>query len=599
MKNSADASVAWILWFVLCAASVGFVLRFGFPLPYADEMELVPYAFGESAVTLKWLWSPHNEHRLLLPRLLYLGLLRLTSGELRYAALYNTAVLAAASAWLMLVARRVRGRTRWWDAFFPAVLLHWSHAINLLWIFQSAFATAVALTCVLLGLVVTAGPRLSVKRGIGVSICLTLLALCGANGVVQVPGMCGWLCYAAAGRWRDARGSAIALLLLAAVPAVLLGLYFVDFERPTLNETAAPSWLAKAATSLEMLAASLGAIARETWPVSGVLALAVVGACGLGLVRSWRDRPDERLATFGLTGLLCGQLALAVGIGWGRAALGSEAGLTGRYLLLGAPLACLAYLLALSRADSLTDAFAKTATGKQRLVVVLAALLCVTWVINMRKGLRDAQDLDAKFSALTADIRQGLMPVGLACRHCFLYPLEHVLAIRLESLRRAQFGAFAATTAEGKLRSASVLTLAIPPADASQLGEIKFALSPGQELCRVDLPISRPRRGESWPALHWALVRREGTASACQRQGQVDLALASYHRFVRLQFEPVAGGGEFEVTFHAATPEAALHGAPGGLLPPLAGLRPAPGLKAFLFVQPASHLAQPAETMRR
>jgi hypothetical protein len=40
---------------------------------------------GAEPVTLSWLWSPHNEHRIPLPRLLYLSSYTLAGDDVRGA----------------------------------------------------------------------------------------------------------------------------------------------------------------------------------------------------------------------------------------------------------------------------------------------------------------------------------------------------------------------------------------------------------------------------------------------------------------------------------------------------------------------------------
>ena len=65
------------VWAVFAVGAVAFVAVIGTNAPYADEWEFVPALVGEEPA-LPWLWQQHNEHRLPLPRAVYLTLFALT-----------------------------------------------------------------------------------------------------------------------------------------------------------------------------------------------------------------------------------------------------------------------------------------------------------------------------------------------------------------------------------------------------------------------------------------------------------------------------------------------------------------------------------------
>ena len=107
----------------------------------------------------RWLWSQNSEHRLPLPRLVNLALLRAT-GDFRSTMVFDTLALAAVAAGMILVARRFRdGRTSLADAFFPLLLLHLGNWDNLVWAWQIQFVLPTVLACALL-LVIVARPSL-------------------------------------------------------------------------------------------------------------------------------------------------------------------------------------------------------------------------------------------------------------------------------------------------------------------------------------------------------------------------------------------------------------------------------------------------------
>src|ERR1700712_5245275 len=66
----------WLVWLVLSRQLWNFVIEHGRDIPYMDDWEMVPVLMGEQPITLKWLWSLHNEHRIVMPRLIYLAVTR-------------------------------------------------------------------------------------------------------------------------------------------------------------------------------------------------------------------------------------------------------------------------------------------------------------------------------------------------------------------------------------------------------------------------------------------------------------------------------------------------------------------------------------------
>src|SRR5262245_2507948 len=65
-------TVVWTVWLAMSASALWFVGRYGSNMPHLDDWGIIPYLTGNEPVTLRWLWSEHNEHRIPLPRLLLL-----------------------------------------------------------------------------------------------------------------------------------------------------------------------------------------------------------------------------------------------------------------------------------------------------------------------------------------------------------------------------------------------------------------------------------------------------------------------------------------------------------------------------------------------
>ena len=72
----------WGGWALMLLATLMFVMRYGSNIPYGDEWWMVPQLTGDKPVNASWLWEQHNEHRNPLPKLILVGLFRLT-GDFR------------------------------------------------------------------------------------------------------------------------------------------------------------------------------------------------------------------------------------------------------------------------------------------------------------------------------------------------------------------------------------------------------------------------------------------------------------------------------------------------------------------------------------
>ncbi len=200
-RDARHAVAAWSLWAAIALASLALVMRYGLTMPTGDEWAWIPMAAGDVPVTWSWLWSQHNEHRMALPRLVYLGLGWLTGFDFRAGAIFNVAALAALAAAMMLTARKLRGSTRVYDAFFPLILLHWSQAENLVWGFQLNFVLSVSLAGTALLVMLRAGATLRLGTALVVAAILLLLGLTGMYGVAYLPALAAWLFAGAALRW--------------------------------------------------------------------------------------------------------------------------------------------------------------------------------------------------------------------------------------------------------------------------------------------------------------------------------------------------------------------------------------------------------------
>lgn len=511
-----EAVVAWTVWAIMLLAGLWFIATYAFTIPYGDEWAWLPVVAGQEPANASWLWSMHNEHRMVLPRLIYMGLGSATDFDFRTGAFFNILILGGLSLAMMLTARTLRGRTSVHDAFFPLLLLHWAQCENLVWGFQLNFVMSVVLAGLILLTIVRCGPRLGLRAALFITLCLVGLGVSGLFGLAYLPALACWLAFAGFCRWREenphAQRDGLLLMAFAGALLMLVVVYFVGFHRPACNS---PSLWATLNATVEFLCGGIGPGAKEIWPVSGLL---VAVACGYVLWQFYdvfRYQPAERVRAAGLFCFLGGIGSLALAIGMGRAYEGSGAGFMERYMTLGAPLLCLFYLQFTLYCSS---------AMKIHLQRTLALLMLGLLVVNMPKGLRYANDYQVLMAQLEADMRTGLPSAGLALRHgddLGFAPID-VFARRLELLRQARLGPYRDYTAD------SEALLAVQPLDslsASRTAIERACLLPGQSLTqhfqaprdaipyRIDVQLSRCRGRHTLEQVSWSLYAVDSSDS--------------------------------------------------------------------------------------
>lgn len=426
----------WGTWLALSVAVIDFVRTYTVDFPYFDEWDLVPAITGQQPVTLRWLWSLHNEHRIVIPRVLFLILGRFSGYDFGAGALFNACILAAAAAALIATARRLRGHTAYSDAFFALVLLNWGQTENLVWSFQVQFVISSALTIAVLLLIVRPGP-MTLRAALGLGVCTLLLPLVGGTGVAFVPALA--VCILLAGR--DVRGTAAggrrwALVVwgLGLLAVALTALYFVDYERPAMHPPS-PSVGVTFDGALQFLTMGLGAAAKGAWPVTQYVLLILLGATVLALCReivAGTERHREALRLVIFIGAMC---SLALGVAWARTALAADAMFVSRYATLAAPLGCAMYFA--------WQLIGSPALGRFVQVVLFCSALLLL-IPNDQYGIQEGtlyRDLRAN---VVADLRAGV-PVGeLVKRHYaeMYYAGPDVLEARMRSLRAHGIGVF-------------------------------------------------------------------------------------------------------------------------------------------------------------
>lgn len=448
--NNQDAwasPVVWSAWAAATLLCLVQILRYGHNVPFAEDWNVVPVAFGHEPLSLSWLWSQNNEHRIPLARLILVGLFRLTH-SFRAGMFVNCALMALLAAVMIRSAAAIRGKTTYSDAFFVFALLHLGHWENSGWGWQVSFTLATLFVCILLASIARSGQgAVSMRSALIGGFCLAALPAAGGTGLPFVPPVLVWV--ALAGLSPQARRSRPVLLGLAALSASLLFLYFLGYERPSWNPPS-PGIAMTVRTTAGFLALSFGPAVRISWYAGAAIALLVFIGTFWMSIRSvvWR-RPQADIRSAGLFLFGVGVLTLAAGVGYGRAGLVATAGMPARYALISVPMLCWAYFV--------WELYG-TPIWRRGATTFLAILLFVLLPLNAQYGLEWADYYREGMNAFERDARVG-MPLSVLCnRHQdFLMHWDgNALCEGMSTLQRERVGPFAKMASDPAWRELSL-----------------------------------------------------------------------------------------------------------------------------------------------
>jgi len=433
---AAPAFVLVVFAAMLAAAHV-FVARYSSTIPLWDDLEWAPYIHAKSHIPADWWWSPFNEHRIPLPRVFFLALMR-TYQDFRSGMYFDVYLLGAVALAMILLARKLRGRTSYTDAFFPLLWLTWGNYENLLMMHQISLILPSAITCVLLMLFTVRPQPPGWKKSLVIGLCLFSLPLCGAPGLTPAPAITLWLLYTGWRRYRSeeagARASGVVLLTSAVATIALIAFYFYDFENPR-QESYSKDPLGTLLQSLMFLALGFGPAAREYWPLSGwLIGTLMLGTLGL-LLLVFKNRPQERYRVAGLLAISAGIVSMALATGIARGGGYEYAGFAVRYVTLPSPMLCCVYFaFCLYGAPSLG-----------RLVrISLYSLLVLLVFYNARHAANYGQKRADWTATLFKEVSKGVPLKQVALKHWKnFYNDPAGFYFRLETLSNYNFGPLA------------------------------------------------------------------------------------------------------------------------------------------------------------
>lgn len=439
MSRRASAAFVWLVWAATLASILVAIARDGRNIPFEEDWLMVAPMLGHEPDVPRWLWSQNSEHRLPLPRLVNLVLLR-ASGDFRSTMVFNVLTLALVAAAMIFAARSLRGgHTSPTDAFFPLLLLHLGNWDNLVWGWQIQFVLPTVLACVLLLIVITDPGQQTRGVSIAGALALICLPLSGANGLILTPALAGWFAYTA---WIRRRGDLSDRFTgswipggAALVATVLCVVYFVGYESSPWNE-ASPGLRAALETTGKFVALAVGPAAASSWLLFGGLVLFILLVCLGALFSARRSWSDQQIRLAGLLAFFACFAVLAVAVGWGRAGRAAATGrMPTRYVLLAAPVLCAAYFTLLLYGRKWSQRAGPAA---------LALLMAVLLPFNTHVGLQRREWFGTGMTAFEQDLASGALPTVLARRHhgFLLHWDEPLMISSMRMLRDSGIGPF-------------------------------------------------------------------------------------------------------------------------------------------------------------
>ena len=370
----------WGLWAGLTLAPLLFLLLmlafFHLEVPFNDQWELIPLLEKAEAGTLSPVdfWALHNEHRLVFPRLLMLGLARISRWDIRWEIATNAAlgigIFLVAIAMIRSTAHRLRMPGVIWTVPFVALtvfsLSQWQN-----WFLGWQLQVFMNVLAAVAGFAILGKPALRWWHVLAAMAFGIVATYSFANGMAFWP--TGFLVLIVAGRKSLPR---LRLSLFAAAWIVVTVLvawsYLYGYERPEYHPALSEMFrhpLTYAAYVFKYLGGPIVGYSGIGAALAGLTGLTALCACSARLMRRGEVSAKD-LAPYWAMALYAIASALVTGLG--RLGFGSEQALSSRYVTLAQLLwvadIALVYMLVARRGPSVRGLLAACA------VVLLLAL---------------------------------------------------------------------------------------------------------------------------------------------------------------------------------------------------------------------------------
>ena len=465
------------VWAALVAVTGTYVAEYARNWPINDEWAFVGDFLGGQSPRLDWIFGPHAEHRYPCARAILVLIDEVFGHDYRIAMGLHIALLAAASGFLILAARRLRGTTEYTDCLFPALLLHRGHCEDLLMGYQIAFGLSVFCVAAFVLALAGARPRLW-------SAALAVVGLAGGGGAgilyaLPLGTVLLWIIV------RERRSFAPGALAVGAVSAA--GWQIADqLRKPSLNPHNGA--LKTAEVFLEAADGAFGRAVDDDLPSFGlsfgILVILASAIAAAALARaSRRGSPAHR--PLGLLGVLAGTFGFLLAIGYAR-----SNGVAYRFSSF-SQFAVVVPWLWFTRFPGRRRR--QVVAGAIVTAVAASAIVRQNWGVGMQYGDRIA----AAYDAAATDARRGIPIDIVAERNIYYYAGADCNAPAWDTLSTAGIAPFSGTPSAGRVWQTQPGTLELQ--SGGTLWKIGPAASSGARALRIRG--RRPRMAE------WALMR--------------------------------------------------------------------------------------------
>jgi hypothetical protein len=298
---------------------VGWIKHYAVNVPFGDEWALVPLfeKWHNHQLSFADLYHQHNEHRLLLPKVIYLAFAQFTHWNVRAEMFFSVVLCAATSAGLYILLRQTVTRSR------RGLLLMWAGANLLLfspaqaqtWMLGFGLHQFASNLCVITALAVLSSGIASWPKLVIASAAALAATFSFGNGLLLWPGAMLLLIL------RGERKLRIGAWLL--VSATVIGIYFRDYFRVRAPQPLTGRWIDYLEYFLAFIGGTLargreGQLLVGTIMLGGVAVAIYTAAC----VHFLRERGEalQRAAPWLVLGLfVLGSAALTAysRVNWG------------------------------------------------------------------------------------------------------------------------------------------------------------------------------------------------------------------------------------------------------------------------------------------
>ena len=441
-RAATDPVVVWLVWGAATIATILYIRHYGRNIPYFEDFFFVPVMAGHEPLSLQWAAVQCNEHRPVIPKLILGSLLRAVP-DFRAGLYLNAGMMSAGAASLIVLAKRLRGRSSVVDAVLPLAILNIGQFECLLIGFALNLVVTAWISCALIVAVsrahVSPGWRCLEAGGL-----IVLLPLCGGSGLAMLPPLILWLAgYIACSWWsrRDpgawARAIGVALLM---TTSAIVAWYLSGYVKPA-HVPAAQSARSVWSTTLEFLSLVISPSGWGYWRPAGLAVFLLTAATVVHLVVVARRAPVERPRALGLIAVLSSMICVAAAVGLSRSGLGPGTGLNSRYVTISAPLLGVLYV---------TWLIYGTARAQRAVHTGLLALVCAGIPAQARFARAAGEGRRAFYVKLERGLKRGVPTsrlVDLACPALFPHRPEIDRAFKV--LKTAGVGKFRCMVDDG------------------------------------------------------------------------------------------------------------------------------------------------------